>query len=151
MKFRGFLMAVMVVILAAAGVVVAGEGAPKAQESGVAAAAPEATLPVGAGGKMVFVDPATGRVTGTPSAEQRAAMKNQMANLFSQSDEGTYDEFLPNGAVLRDLQGRFINATVVRIAPDGSHYLECTTDPEHTLRGDAQSNTEPVAPTVVVK
>jgi len=111
----------------------------------------DASQPVGAAGMMVFVDPATGRVTGTPTAEQRAAMQARIAGLFDQSDDGTYDEILPNGAVLRDLQGRLMNATVVRIAADGSKHQECTTRPIEVLSTEVQPKTDTASSAGAVK
>jgi len=150
MKNPAFFLIVTFLVLSGAGPAAAGDG-PQARAPETSVATPGAQLPIAAGGKMAFVDPTTGRATGTPSAEQRAAMKAQMGTMFSQSDEGTYDEFLANGAVLRDLQGRFMNATVVRIAPDGSQHLECTTIPAQSLRGDAQAKPEPAATAGEVK
>lgn len=144
MKYRIFLMTVTVVIMVGTGAVFA-EDQPQAEAPEASVVTQEAQLPAGAAGMMVFVDPATGRVTSTPTAEQRAAMQAKTAGLFDQSDAGTYDEILPNGAVLRDLQGRLMNATVIRIAPDGSKHQECTTDPLNALSTEVQAKTE-VAP-----
>lgn len=145
MKYPIFLMTVMVVMLVGIGAVTAAEG-PQAEAPEASVVTPEAQLPVAAAGMMVFIDPATGRVTRTPTAEQRAAMQAKTAGLFDQSDAGTYDEILPSGAVLRDLQGRLMNATVVRIAPDGSKHQECTADPLKVLSTEVQPKTD-AAPT----
>ncbi|RLE23928.1 MAG: hypothetical protein DRJ65_10845 [Acidobacteria bacterium] len=141
MKNRIFLITVMVAVLAAAGVVVADEG-PKVEAPETPVVTPEAQAPVGAAGRMVFIDPATGRVTSTPTAEQRVAMQDEMAGMLNQSDEGLFDEFLANGAVLRDLQGRFQSATVIRIAPDGSRHQECTTSLTEVTTVERQPKTE---------
>lgn len=124
---------------------------PPADKAEAVATATEAQVPVGAGGMMVFIDPETGRVTNKPTAEQRAALQTKMAGLFNQSDEGTYDEILPNGAVLRDLQGRLMNATVVRIAPDGSLHQECSTNPVSTLAAKQPPVSEPDSTAVAAK
>ena len=124
---------------------------PQADKPEATATATEAQVPVGAGGMMVFIDPETGRVTNKPTAEQRAAMQTKMAGLFNQSDEGTYDEILPNGAVLRDLHGRLMDATVVRIAPDGSLHQECSTSPISTLAAKQPPVSEPASTSVAAK
>ena len=145
MKYLVFLMTVAVALVGWVTPVVADE-APQREGSDTTVATQDTTLPAGASGMMVFVDPETGKVTGSPTAEQRAAMQTRMVGLFDQSDDGTFDEILPNGAVLRDLQGRLMNATVVRISPDGTRHEECTERPMAVLAAEMQPNTA-VAPT----
>ncbi|MEN8164669.1 MAG: hypothetical protein ABFS37_11120 [Acidobacteriota bacterium] len=128
-------------VLVVVGPAAADEGSKtEAPETSVATL--EAQPQVGAAGKMIFIDPATGRVTGTPTAEQRAAMQARVADMLNQSDEGLFDEVLANGAVLRDLQGRFQSATVVRISPDGSQHQECTTSLTEVTTVEQQPKTE---------
>ncbi len=141
MRRLTFCLTMVAAVLVVVGPAAAGEG-PQAEAPETSVVTPGAQLPVGAAGKMVFIDPATGRVTSTPTAEQRAAMQDEVADMLNQSDEGLFDEFLPNGAVLRDLQGRFQSATVVRIAPDGSQHQECTTSLARVTTLEQQPKTE---------
>lgn len=113
--------------------------APKAQEQ-TAATVQDSTG--AAEGLMVFIDPATGKRTSRPTPEQRAEMQARIANALSQSDAGTYDEVLPNGAVLRDLQGRFQSAVVVRVNEDGKREVTCV-DAAEKVRQVQASATEP--------
>jgi len=136
-----FCLTMVAAVVVVVGPAAADEG-PQTQRPETSMVTPEAQLPAGAEGKMVFIDPATGRVSSTPTAEQRAAMQARVADMLSQSDEGLLDEVLANGAVLRDLQGRFQSATVVRIAPDGSQRQECTTNLTEATTAGQQPKTE---------
>ena len=140
----------MFVMLVMAGIVAADER-PQGQAPEIRVAVSEARMPAGAGASLVFIDKTTGRVTRTPTAEQRAAMQAKVANLLSRSDEGLVDVTLPGGAVLRDLQGRFMSATIVRIAPDGSQHLECTTGLPEVTGAKAQADSEAVQTAATAK
>lgn len=95
---------------------------PAAAEASVATAAPAE-----AAGLVVFIDPATGLQTSSPSDEQRAAMQAALAAALDRSEEGIYDVYLPDGSVMRDLQGRFQHALVAKVAPDGGLRYRCVT------------------------
>ncbi len=85
----------------------------------------EAAPPVAAAGLVAFIDPATGGLTGTPTEEQRAAMRTALAALANDSGEGLVEVRLPDGSVVMDLQGRFQEAVVVQVAPDGTQHRQC--------------------------
>ena len=90
-----------------------------------AAAQAPAQAPVAAAGLVAYIDPATGGLTSTPTEEQRAALRAALAALVNESDAGLYEVVLPDGTVVMDLQGRFQEAVVVQVAPDGTRNLAC--------------------------
>ena len=116
------LLALAVVSLAAPAAA-GDEPAAAAQEEQTAAQATAA--PVAAAGLVAYIDPATGGLTATPTEEQRAAMRAALAALVNDSDEGLVEVTLPDGSVMLDLQGRFQEALVVLMAPDGTRRHEC--------------------------
>lgn len=99
------------------------EPATAAQEEQTAVQATAA--PVAAAGLVAYIDPATGGLTATPTEEQRAAMRAALAALVNDSDEGLVEVTLPDGSVMLDLRGRFQEALVVLMAPDGTRRYEC--------------------------
>ena len=120
----------MLLALAAASLAVpalAGDDpAPAVPPEQAAAQAPaEAMPPVAAAGLVAFIDPATGGLTATPTAEQRAAMRAALAALVNDSDLGLVEVTLPDGSVVMDLQGRFQEAVVVQVAPEGTRHMQC--------------------------
>jgi len=94
-------------------------------EQATAQAPAEAAPPVAAAGLVAYIDPATGGLTSTPTEEQRAALRAALAALVNESDAGLYEVVLPDGTVVMDLQGRFQEAVVVQVAPDGTRNLAC--------------------------
>ena len=88
--------------------------------------------PQGAG-MVAYIDPETGRLTSSPTAAQRAEMQAELAAVLDRSQDGLFDVVLPDGSVMRDLQGRFQNAVVVRVAADGKLGAGCVTDAERAL------------------
>jgi hypothetical protein len=86
---------------------------------------PVAQAPAAAAGLVAFIDPATGGLTATPTEEQRAAMRTALAALVNDSGEGLVEVRLPDGSVVMDLQGRFQEAVVVQVAPDGTRHMQC--------------------------
>lgn len=85
----------------------------------------EMAPPVAAAGLVAYIDPATGGLTSTPTEEQRAALRAALAALVNESDAGLSEVMLPDGTVVMDLQGRFQEAVVVQVAPDGTRHLAC--------------------------
>lgn len=150
MKHLVFGLMMVAAVLVVVGPATADEG-PQAEASETSVVTLKTQMPVGAAGKMVFIDPATGRVTSIPTVEQRATMQDEVAGMFNQSDEGLFDEVLANGAVLRDLQGRFQSATVVRIAPDGLQRQECTTSLTEITTVEQQPKVEAASTASVAK
>jgi len=104
---------------------VAGDDPAAAAPPEQATAQAPAQAPVAAAGLVAFIDPATGGLTSTPTEEQRAALRAALAALVNESDAGLYEVVLPDGTVVMDLQGRFQEAVVVQVAPDGTRNLAC--------------------------
>jgi hypothetical protein len=84
----------------------------------IAAPAPAAAQ----GGMIISIDPETGQV-GMPTPEQMEAFSADPA--FDDSDAGLVEVHHPNGTVSVDLQGRFQEYAVIRIAPDGQKVFGC--------------------------
>jgi hypothetical protein len=77
---------------------------------------------------IVGIDPVTGAL-GMPTPEQMRELFPLGVAALNQSSEGLPIIHGPGGAVGVDLQGRFQEYYVVRIAPDGKKVVECTDDP----------------------
>jgi hypothetical protein len=81
------------------------------------------STPVSASGMVVAVDPETGALVPPTAAQVRALMAMERTGLMRTS-EGLTEVRLPNGAVVVDLQGRFMEFTVVRRDLQGRlHFL----------------------------
>jgi hypothetical protein len=85
----------------------------------------DAVDPVGAAAMRVRLDPESGTLLldTSPMATNKAT---DLEAMLSRSDEGLVSEFLPNGTVRVDLQGRFQNASVAHIGADGRIHTNCT-------------------------
>ena len=133
-SIRFSVMAVLAIFSALAGPALAGgveetPAEPQAAESPTAAAG----APSQGAGMVAYIDPETGRLTSSPTEAQRAEMQAALAAVLDRSQDGLYDLILPDGSVMRDLQGRFQNAVVVRLAADGTQSAGCVTDAEAAL------------------
>lgn len=146
-SLRRLALAAALVVMAAALVATAEEPvATTAPEvAATALSVEQAAQPLAADGLVVYLDPATGAPTAHPTADQVAAMQAALAAALDRSQDGLYDVELPDGTVMRDLQGRFQSAEVVRIAPDGSLHQACTTNPD-ALEAASVSNQQPTTP-----
>ena len=90
---------------------------------GVTPSRPQPFLP-GMAGMIVVLDPETGAI-GMPSARQADALMRTEENMLSRSTEGLTAQYLPDGTVFLDLQGRFQEFSVARIGEDGRVIFEC--------------------------
>ncbi len=90
---------------------------------GVAPSRPQPFLP-GMAGMIVALDPESGAI-GMPSARQADALLRSEENMLSRSTEGLTAQYLPDGTVFLDLQGRFQEFSVARIGADGRVIFEC--------------------------
>ena len=105
--------------------------AAHAQTPAPAKAATTPAMPYGSAGMVVGIDPETGKL-GLPSKADRAALE-RAANLspaLDRSDVGLTVIHKPDGSRMVDLQGRFQDYMVVRIAPDGRKIESCVEGPE---------------------
>jgi hypothetical protein len=97
---------------------------------------------------VVGIDPETGKL-GLPTKEQRAGLE-RAANLspaIDRSDAGLTVVHKPDGSMMVDLQGRFQDYEVMRIAPDGTKSETCVQESglaAALLGGPAPSTDAPV-------
>jgi hypothetical protein len=119
------------------------EGTPTEE----AATQAERQVPAAASqGMKVFLDPETGEMTSTPSAEQRRALSAALTRALSRSTEGLQVFDLPNGGKGVFLKGRFQHALTVRAKPDQSIETACTDHLHHAagrLLGEEKRTNEP--------
>lgn len=80
-------------------------------------------------GMIVVRDPETGEFR-SPGPGEVGRLRAETAALFDQSTAGLEGVRLPNGAWKLDLQGRFQNATVVAVGPDGRREVVCAEHPD---------------------
>ena len=108
-----------------------GDEASQAEETTAAERAetpetPEADLPAGVSGRVVHVDPTSGRPTGRPSAAQRAGLQSQLQALANRSTAGLFETAGARGGVMVNLQGRFRQGLGLAVGEDGRLIEECT-------------------------
>ena len=82
-------------------------------------------------GMVIAVDPETGAL-GLPSPEQMLELTAQERTGLLRTSAGLTEVRLPDGAVMVDLQGRFMEYTVLRIDPLG-HLRFSDVDEERAL------------------
>ena len=135
----GSWLPVMVLVLLAgvvtAGITLAEEGvtaetpcqSPPAEENAPGeATTPDQTKPApplqSAPGMMVFIDPNTGRITATPTAEQRAELQAMIEAEIARRDQGPEIELIrrPDGSVIARLNGRYQEFVGAHRLPDGT-------------------------------
>jgi len=102
--------------------------APAASPSTATTVAP-ATV-AGEVGMKIYKD-AEGEI-GPPDAGD-AVQANDGADGTSQDMAGLQKVTLPDGSIMVDLQGRFQEAMVMQITPDGKRVVTCTSDVKKTL------------------
>lgn len=76
------------------------------------------TAPAGAAGMVIAIDPETGTLV-PPSAAQLMRLTSAERTGLMRTSEGLSEVRLPDGTVMVDLQGRFMEFTVVRLDPEG--------------------------------
>jgi hypothetical protein len=100
-------------------------GAPKAR---VSSALPAPAAALGAGGRIVALDPETGQL-GEPSPEQLRALRTAAGIAsVSRSEEGLVETRLTDGTVILDLGGRFQDHIVARLDRNGRLIYDCIHD-----------------------
>ena len=84
---------------------------------------PTATIPAVSAGMVVSIEPGTGRLI-MPSADEMRRLSAAERTGLLRTSAGLTEIRLPNGAVMVDLQGRFMEFTVVRRDLQGRlHFL----------------------------
>ncbi len=77
-----------------------------------------AASPVGAAGMIVSIDPETGALV-VPTADQVRQLTGAERTGLMRTSEGLTEVRLPNGAVMVDLQGRFMEFSLAQIDATG--------------------------------
>jgi hypothetical protein len=90
------------------------------------------TGPSPAVGMVVGIDPETGAL-GMPSPEQMLQLTPQERTGLLRTGEGLSEVRLANGAVMVDLQGQFMEYSLIRLDPMGRPSFSCVND-ETVLR-----------------
>ena len=91
------------------------------------AAAPVAVQPAASAGMVVGIDPETGRL-GLPSSDQMLQLSPAEKTGLLRTSEGLTPVRLPDGTVKVDLQGRFLDFSVVRLDANGRLQIGCVED-----------------------
>jgi hypothetical protein len=92
------------------------------------ATAPAAPALTAAAGMVVAIDPETGALT-LPTPEQMLALTPQERTGLLRTTAGLQAVRLPDGTVMLDLQGRFMEFAVVQLDAQGRPYFRCLDDP----------------------
>lgn len=108
---------------------------------------PPSATPVGAAGMIIAIDPETGAIV-PPSAAQVLRLTSAERTGLQRSSAGLTQVRLPNGTVMVDLQGRFMEYSVLRLDLQGRPRAACMDDERALLQWLTSS--EP-APTPVLE
>jgi hypothetical protein len=131
-----FVMIPLVVLLGAA--VLGGDGAPVAGSRAIS----QESIPAGASGMRLYVDPATGEFLEEPLEGESVQMSaEEMAPFFSTSEVGLVEEEAPGGGVMINLKGRFQQAFTARIDETGAVVYDCDRA-DHAEESDSQVEKE---------
>ena len=104
----------------------AGLAAQQAEPDAKPPVSGDADQPALSAGKVVHIDPATGRKKPMPSAADRAAGRAHLQSVINRSSAGLFETSSPRSGVMVNLQGRFRHATSLMVAPSGEVASECT-------------------------
>ena len=91
------------------------------------AAAAATTTPVGAAGMLIARDPETGALA-APTTEQARVLTAVERTGLLRSSEGLSEVHLSDGSVKVDLQGRFMEYSLVQLDPTGCPHFLCVND-----------------------
>ena len=87
---------------------------------------------VGGAGLRAFIDPQTGQLR-RPTPEELAAWTKAAREEFSRAVDSLQPTTLPDGTLMLDLQGLFMQDLVVTRRPDGSLSTQCVPDSERGI------------------
>jgi hypothetical protein len=85
------------------------------------------TPPLASGGMTIAVDPETGLLA-PPSAVQALRLTAAERTGLMRTSEGLAEVRLPGGAVMLDLQGRFMEYSIARLDGTGGMHFVCAND-----------------------
>lgn len=100
----------------------------------------------GASAMRVYMDPETGQVTSTPSADATIEIDAALANTLSHDPENLVTVNHPDGSASINLEGTYGDVMVVRVGENGKQQV-CTTDAKTFARA-ITDNTTPTGPEV---
>jgi hypothetical protein len=113
------------------------------------AAVRPAAQPAASAGMVVGIDPETGRL-GLPSSDQMLQLSPAEKTGLLRTSAGLTPVRLPDGTVKVDLQGRFLDFSVVRLDANGRLQVGCVEDASGLARWMGTSPSAP-APALEVK
>jgi hypothetical protein len=102
-----------------------------------------------AAGMVIGIDPETGRL-GMPSPEQMLELTQAERAGLLRSGAGLSELVLPNGAVMLDLQGQFMEYSVIQLDATGRPTFSCVSG-EDLLRQLLASRAPAPAPALEVR
>lgn len=85
-------------------------------------------------GMRVYVDPQTGELVSSPVTAEQRQQASAADAAFNQDNTDLVPVRMPDGSIMVDLQGRFQQATVATVQPDGSIRTYCN-DADHVAQG----------------
>ena len=88
---------------------------------------PHATIAFPVAGMVVGIDPETGAL-GMPSPEQLLELTQTERTGLLRTGAGLSEKVLPNGAVMLDLQGQFVEYSIVQFDATGRPTFSCVSD-----------------------
>lgn len=88
----------------------------------------ELELPAGTAALRVAIDPETGTLV--PDHSPVKALDADLENMLSRSSEGLKEIVHPDGHVSVHLEGRFMSASLARVAQDGTVETTCVENSE---------------------
>ena len=110
----------------------------------------ESTNNVAESGLRVYVDPQSGELVSQPITAEQRHQANSADAAFNQDTTDLVPVQMPDGSIMLDLQGRFQQATVATVQPDGSIRTYCN-DADHVAKGlhthDAKAGAAGALPT----
>jgi len=143
-KILPLILVVVTVAVVAAGSLVEGErdgavGAKTLYTSTLVEESGAGDESAGAAGYMVYLDPATGKLTDTPQGTAPIEIDAELRNALSTSSEGLVQVPgpIPGGVFVR-LQGRFQNVMFAAVDSNGRVQTSCVSTLPHQHGSDCQ-------------
>ena len=134
MKRRNWILLTLTAVLALglAGAAWAEAAAEEPANAGEASPAADAATATPVYGMQMWIDEKTGRMR-APTAAEAAKMGAMLKNMFGKSDSQPRVTTDKSGMMTAELDERFLEFSVVRIAPDGSLEKGCVDNAEQAL------------------
>lgn len=123
---HNLLPAMALVIAAATTLPSAVEATEPAESATEGSSATSEATPVLQAGRVVHVDPATGRKNAAPSPAERAVARAHLQSMVNRSTVGLFETASPASGVMVNLQGRFRHASSLSVSGAGDATSVCT-------------------------